>query len=289
MKHFFTDTVSDPTKRNQRYIMRLCLCAFISLLSTLSSFGNKIDDIRRSAINGDADAQYEYALWKGYAWNEKQDKNEHLDWLAQASKNGNQQATALLALENILDSNHSAASENIKQVSRDLEAIVNNGYDIHISVGGIKTLVNYILANPAISLTGFGPTHKGGSFIFEKGDTIYACVAGKSRTGLLKLNKDGNRIRVDDIPLGYDYIIPFYGEMMSLGDAVKDAEWHINFIVGPYKYSLPFSETEMRMLDINGNEVYRSIYGSDCERVEIPGGFVFDSENGPVLPSRTME
>lgn len=285
----FKPSASDLPKGQCLYCLYHLIIASIPILISLPCFANELDDIRKAAISGDAKAQYQYALWKGYVWNEKQDLSEYLDWLAQASKNGSGQATALLTLENILSSDSDSARENLNRISRDLDAIVDNNYNIHISVNGIKMLVNFILSNPHITLTDFGPTHKGGSFIFEKGDTIYACAANKNRAGLLKLNKEGNRICFDDIPLGYDYIIPFYGEHMSLDDAVKNAECYIHFIAGPYRYSIPLTEDEIRMLDINGNEVYRSLWGSDCERVEIPENFTYDSENGPVIPGCKQE
>lgn len=262
------------------------LTTLLSLLLafTASAEDSQIEQIRQQAINGVADAQYEYALILRHSaiWGQSERMSESIDWFKAAAKKDNPKANGFLALHSAANKDFVGARNHLSTIDSSND-IINDYNQIYLSISAIKTLVRYLEDNPQISITAHGPLGKDEPFIWEKNDTIYACASVKGKAGLLKLDKLGNRIAHDDIPLVYDYIVPMYGENMEFTEAVKDADSHIFFAVSPYLYRLNRSDDTIRVLNIHGNEEARSMWGSEAERVILPEGFCVDSDRGSYI------
>ena len=260
-----------------KYFIAFLLC----MVSTMA-FAD-INKLRREAISGNPDAQFQYGIYL-YARLDSIDIGEAHDWLNSAASNGHERAAAYLALLSAAKQDFKSANAFLSTVT-DSCAIVDNLTSVYASVRAIKTIINFLKSNSQFSIIEYGPLGNDIPFLFERNDTVYVCASLKGKSGLLKLDNRGLRIGHDDIPLSYDYIVPMYGEQINLRSAVGAADSYIGFIVSPYLYRIPITDSDMRRLDIHGNETYFSIYGSERERVRIPEQFVYDSVRGSYIES----
>jgi len=262
----------------------LTLFSFSFIIAALAQDSDA--SLRQKAIVGDAEAQYNYGLSvRDYAiWNNGDRMSESLDWLKSSANQGHEKANAFLGLLSLAEGDLKKSTDYLSSVHYSSK-IVDDLNTIYLSTNGIKILATYLSENPNVSITKYGPMGNDAPFVIEKNDTIYVCASKNGKAGLLKLDMSGNRIGHDDIPLAYDYIVPMYGEALSLSDAVKDAEYHICFIVSPYFYKIQRNESTIRCLNIFGQEQARSIWGSEAARVLLPKNYFIDSEKGSFIGS----
>ncbi len=243
-----------------------------------------VDRLRRDAIKGDAEAQYLYAvkLDDKKLWTDSNSVSEAIDWLKSSADKGYGRANGVMALVSASNKDF-ASADNYLAESGDSSKRFQIGYTKLISINGIKALVKYLKNNPGVSITNYGPTHNDAPFLFERNDTVYVCASNKGKAGLLKLDKVGNRICHDEIPLAYNYIVPVMHEFLPFIDLVDGAEDDICFIISPYIYTRPRTEDGLRALDMKGNETEYSTYSSKVSVIETPDGFVYDSDRGSYI------
>lgn len=221
----------------------------------------------RAAIKGNANAKYFYAVF-----NDKLSEKESEAWIKSASDDGFIDAKAWLA-ESALDEGDyetaiSFADEVISEWKEYAHIIGNNQ---HCSIVEMRTLASFLLLDNRFSLIGFGPIKDDKTtFYFSRDGVIMACATFRGKAGLLKLDSNGNRINHDDIPFVYDYILPCKHEFLAFRDCDEF------FLLSPYKFRLPWTEYEIRVVGINGNETTFSMWSSVVPVVPYPADFIFD-------------
>ena len=224
--------------------------------------------IMQSALKGNALAQYIYATQI-----DDLNDDEAEIWLSNAAENGDEEAMALMAVRDLEKGNYDSAAETLDKVIALLPdyafAVIND-----MTVNDVKALAKFLKENPKFSLKGFGPDKScQDTFFGLRNDTIIACATLNGKAGLLKLNRQGERINHDDIPFVYREITPIMHEFLVFSES------DIFFIPRPYVYKTPLPESAIRVLDINGNETSFSIYSSYGPVVTTPDDFKYDGED----------
>lgn len=210
----------------------------------------------KAAIAGNPEAQFFYHFKGDMATEESR------IWLKTSADNGYWPAKPFWAKALVDGGNFAEAIDCLEEYIREIPA--DRKIDDYVTPSELLVLAKFIKDNPEYSLSDYGPVkEKSTPYYFSKRGKIIACATYRGKAGLLKLDKNGNRIDHDDIPFIYDYIIPLEHEMMR-------TKFNIYFQPNPYVFRTPKPEFEIMVLDSDGKETSFSMYSSYQEMVELP-------------------
>ncbi len=237
---------------------------------------NGLPNILYAALRGNPDAQIIYAnSVDGLSDAEK------TQWIKIAADAGKPQAICQLMLIELIDGNYQEVVRLAEQKLKGYIAIPGNPNYYHLyscSSDVILNIAKFMLNNPGYSLKGFGPIKNSDEyFIFSRDGKTIACATYKEKSGLLKIDQNGNRIDHDDIPFIYDEIVPYMHE-------IRQDSFPILFSVKPYKFRKRFPDDEIPVLNEKGEETSCSFYGSYARQITLPEDFIILNADENLLP-----